>query len=40
MIISGNIGIGIEFNGGGVDPKQKLNVNLHSIVVTISVLAN
>ena len=39
MKISGNLGIGMERNGIGADPKQKLNASLHSIVVTRLVLA-
>ena len=35
----GNLGVVTEGNGGDADPKQKGNVNLHIIVITIPVLA-
>ena len=39
MTISGNLGIGMEGNVVGADPKQKRNMNLHNIIVTIPVFA-
>ena len=38
MTRSGNLGIVMEGNGGGVDLKQKGNANLHSIIDTTPLL--
>ena len=39
MTISVNLGVGMEVNSSGVDPKQKGYANIHSIIVTSPVLA-
>ena len=39
MTISGNLGIGVEGNGGGAYLNQKKNSILHIIIVTILILA-
>ena len=37
---SDNLWIWVGSNGGDVDPKQKVNVSLYSIIVTNPVLVN
>ena len=39
MKILGNLGIGKEYNDGGLDPKRKVNVKLHITIVARPVIA-